>query len=68
VKFETTVQNDYSLDVFTSNGKRIYYKDYPGFIGKFSKIVDLGQQGAGVYIVTVRVNVHSYSQKIIILN
>ena len=68
VKFETTVQNDYSLDVFSAQGKRIYYKSYPGFIGRFSKIVDLGHQTPGVYVVTVRVNGHSYSQKIIILN
>jgi hypothetical protein len=68
VKFETTVQNDYSLDVFNAQGQRIYYKSYPGFIGKFSKIVDIGHQSPGVYVVTVRVNGHSYSNKIIVLN
>lgn len=66
LSFEVNTKADLGIAVFNAAGQQVYLRSYPGFSGKFSSQIDLGQLSAEFYILKIQHDKKTYSQKILI--
>lgn len=66
LSFEVNTKADLGIAVFNAAGQQVYLRSYPGFSGKFSSMIDLGQLSAEFYILKIQHDKKTYSQKILI--
>jgi hypothetical protein len=60
------VKKNLTLEIFNSLGQKVHEEDYPGFIGKYNKTLDMSGFGSDLYILKINHNSKTYLKKIII--
>ncbi len=66
ISFGMDVKKNLSLEIFNSIGQKVHEEDYPGFIGKYNKTLDMSGFGSDLYILKINHNGKTYLKKIII--
>jgi hypothetical protein len=66
ISFAMNIRKDLSLEIFNSLGQKILAEDYPGFIGKYNKTLDLSGFASDLYVLKIRHNNKTYIKKILI--
>jgi len=66
LSFEVSTKADLNIDLFNESGQRMYNSSYPGFSGKFSKQIRVGNLSSAVYMLRIQHNKKTYMQKIIV--
>lgn len=66
ISFGMNVKKNLTLEIFNALGQKLHEENYPGFIGKYNKTLDMSSYGAGMYILKINHNNKTYLKKIII--
>ena len=51
LSFTTNTANDFSISIFSVDGKLIYLEALPKFSGSYKKQIDLSTFGSGMYLI-----------------
>ncbi len=66
ISFELNIKKNLTLEIFNSLGQKVHEEDYPGFIGKYNKTLDMSSFGSDLYILKLSHNNKTYLKKMII--
>jgi len=66
VKFTSAEKNTYSLEITNLLGEVIYKENLQEQNGQYSKQLDIGKYGAGLYFVTLKNGKHSACKKVVV--
>ena len=66
LSFEVNTKADLSIDILSSSGQRVYTRSYPGFVGKFSKQIQVDNISSEFYLIKILHNKKTYLQKILV--
>jgi hypothetical protein len=66
LSFEVSSKADLSIELLSASGQRVYNSYYPGFSGKFSKQISIGNVSSEFYILKIQHDKKNYLQKILV--
>jgi hypothetical protein len=66
ISFEMNIKKNLTLEIFNSIGQKVHEEAYPGFIGKYNKMIDMSSYGSDMYILKLSHNNKTYVNKILI--
>jgi hypothetical protein len=66
ISFGMNVKKNLTLEIFNTLGQKVHEENYPGFIGKYNKTIDLSSYGSDMYILKINHNGKTYLKKILI--
>lgn len=66
LSFNLKEHGDLDVRVYDINGKEVYTEHWPGFEGKYEKLIDLGNEAKGVYFVKVQQGGNAQVKKLIV--
>jgi len=64
--FEVKSRSDLSIEIVNGSGQRVFVANQLGFIGKYTKQLNLQQFGSGFYLLKIQHDKKTYLQKILI--
>ena len=64
--FEVKGKGDLSISLINASGQKVFNNTYPGFTGRFTKQLNVGRPGSGVYTLRIDHNKKTFVKKIII--
>jgi len=66
ISFEMNVKKNLTLEIFNTVGQKVHEENYPGFIGKYNKTLDMSSYGSDMFILKINHNSKTYIRKILI--
>ena len=60
------VKKNLTLEIFNTVGQKVHEENYPGFIGKYNKTLDMSSYGSDMFILKINHNSKTYIRKILI--
>lgn len=67
LSFEVKEKGDVSIELLNAAGQRVFVQSHPGFLGTFSRQMNVGNINDGQYILKIFHNKKTYLQKVIII-
>jgi len=66
LNFEVKGKDDLNISLVNALGQKVYQATYPGFTGRFNRVINVGMPGRGVYTLRIDHNKKIYVKSIII--
>lgn len=66
LSFETSTRSDLSIEILNAAGTRVFTNTQAGFIGRYSKLINLENKSSEFYILKIQHDKKTYLQKLLI--
>ncbi|MBL7761401.1 MAG: S8 family peptidase [Sediminibacterium sp.] len=67
LSFEVSNRSDLSIEILNASGQRVYVQSQSGFIGRYSKQINLPRSSSEFYLLKIQHHKKTYLQKILIM-